>query len=326
MNQTILLPLLEAKYHGHNFELVQLYQLARSDTDIARGWLIHAIACNCLAEELAAVLQLAYLHQLSELSDLIMIWPVCISIANNSASTQFKKAIGHLPNEQIATDTYEQLGTLWLSLLAERPMHSVLEHPDVKQHRLVLENCLYERVIHRVETLMTSASVYAPNQRRRIEDSIRNNEQYIVQLPVSCIDFACLQRAMCQHNLKLLAYAEPLVVYRYLPGQEYKWHLDFITPSNPTNQQELIDFGQRVQTHIAYLSSEFTGGETAFKDWQLSLSAKAGDMISFSNLTIAGDLNVHSIHAGRPVKSGVKWVCTLWMRDKLQWLRSPLST
>ncbi|MBP6534373.1 MAG: 2OG-Fe(II) oxygenase [Arenimonas sp.] len=117
-----------------------------------------------------------------------------------------------------------------------------------------------------------------------------------------------------------LSNAEPLILLRYQPGQEYKPHRDYLPPSRYV-ALEAGGAGQRLRTVIAYLNAPETGGETAFPLLGQSIKPQRGHVLRFDNMDGDGRINEHSLHAGLPVKQGLKWICTLWIRQNA--LRMP---
>lgn len=99
-------------------------------------------------------------------------------------------------------------------------------------------------------------------------------------------------------------HAEALYVMRYLPGQQYRPHLDALP--GLANQREW--------TAIAYLNDSFEGGATAFPELGLSLRLGAGDLLVFRNSGPGQQPDVRMRHAGEPVTEGEKWVATRWIR------------
>ncbi len=123
-----------------------------------------------------------------------------------------------------------------------------------------------------------------------------------------------LQRKMASAAKLPLANSEQLTMLRYLPGQEFRMHRDNL-PNNHFISIENGGAGQRLRTVIAYLCAPVSGGETRFPLLLLELTPKQGQIICFDNLTDDGKLCAASLHAGAPVKQGIKWICTLWMRQ-----------
>lgn len=99
---------------------------------------------------------------------------------------------------------------------------------------------------------------------------------------------------------------EPLSVLRYAPGQQYRLHHDCLP--GETNQREL--------TLIAYLNDAYEGGATSFPAADIAFRGEVGDAILFVNSLPSGRVDERSRHAGLPVSSGEKWVCTRWIRTR----------
>lgn len=99
---------------------------------------------------------------------------------------------------------------------------------------------------------------------------------------------------------------EPLTVLHYAPGQEYRPHVD--TAPQFTNQ--------RVKTVLLYLNEGYQGGETEFLFNRLKVKGRLGDALIFDNVLADGRPDPAAQHAGRPVKQGVKWLATRWIRAR----------
>ena len=111
-----------------------------------------------------------------------------------------------------------------------------------------------------------------------------------------------------------LRQAEALILLRYGPGQEYRPHRDVLPPSHyiPLGAG---GSGQRLRTVIAYLNTPDAGGETAFPLLARNITAERGRIVRFDSLDTDGNMLQTSLHAGTPVKQGVKWICTLWFHE-----------
>lgn len=101
-----------------------------------------------------------------------------------------------------------------------------------------------------------------------------------------------------------VANGEPLTVLRYKPGHQYRPHLDTI--ASATNQ--------RVRTVLIYLNGGFEGGETHFPELDLMICPKGGGAVMFDTTYSNGTPDTRAIHAGLPVRTGVKWLATRWIR------------
>ncbi len=111
-------------------------------------------------------------------------------------------------------------------------------------------------------------------------------------------------------------HGEMLSVLCYHPGGEYRPHLDALTADDGRSGEELARSGQRTHTVLIRLSEDFEGGETEFPKAGLRLAAGPGDALLFTNTDRSGRPEPLSLHAGMPVRRGVKWMATKWIRER----------
>ena len=112
------------------------------------------------------------------------------------------------------------------------------------------------------------------------------------------------------------ACGETIQGQRYQPGQEFKPHFDHFRPSDPMWQDEMARAGQRSWTAMAYLNAVEEGGSTEFPQVELSIPPQPGALLVWNNMREDGRPNPKSLHAGRPVVRGVKYVVTKWYRSR----------
>src|SRR5258706_724641 len=110
--------------------------------------------------------------------------------------------------------------------------------------------------------------------------------------------------------------SEFLQILRYQPGEEFRPHVDYFNESGAGSYQSLADGGQRAQTVLMYLNDDYTGGSTCFPALQLDIKARRGDMLHFHNLGADGLGHRDSLHAGKPVVAGEKWLLSQWIRSE----------
>jgi prolyl 4-hydroxylase len=107
---------------------------------------------------------------------------------------------------------------------------------------------------------------------------------------------------------------EELQVVRYDPGGYFEPHYDQCCEESEACAAETRRFGGRLRryTLLVYLCAPdgYDGGETRFPRLGRSFKGAAGDALLFSSA------HKDSLHEGTPVKSGIKWVCNLWMRPR----------
>ena len=116
---------------------------------------------------------------------------------------------------------------------------------------------------------------------------------------------------------------EELQILRYQLGQKYDAHNDYFDPALYGPQAN-----NRAATAYLYLSDVAAGGETHFPraggrpppmeyrscDTGLSVRPKKRALAIFYDMDCQGRLDPTSLHGGCPVKEGVKWAGTLWLR------------
>lgn len=111
---------------------------------------------------------------------------------------------------------------------------------------------------------------------------------------------------------------ERLVLLRYLAGQAYAPHFDWLDPNAPGDAAAIEAGGQRLSTLITYLNTDFTGGETHFVRTNAAFRGRKGDALLWNNLLPDGSVDAATEHAGRPPLSGEKYLLSKWMRDRSQ--------
>jgi prolyl 4-hydroxylase len=109
---------------------------------------------------------------------------------------------------------------------------------------------------------------------------------------------------------------ETLHVLRYPLNGEYRPHHDYFDANTDGGKAILERGGQRVATVIMYLNTPRQGGETSFPDTKppIEVTAIKGDAVFFYNV-LNGKEDPLSLHAGKPVLEGEKWIATKWIRE-----------
>lgn len=173
-----------------------------------------------------------------------------------------------------------------------------------------------EHFMNLARPALTPSYVADPDTGKLVTNDVRTSSSMFFQL--SMYDFiaglALRQIArMASHDI---AQAEPLAVLRYLPGQQYKPHFDYFVSRG--NREELVDGrgGQRQTTLFVYLNDVEAGGETDFPLLHVCVSPAQGKAVKFVNLDAHGEPDTRTLHAGKPVIRGEKWLLTVWFRQR----------
>ena len=111
-------------------------------------------------------------------------------------------------------------------------------------------------------------------------------------------------------------YSEPMQGQRYQVGQEYRHHFDFFPTGESYWPVEAVRGGQRSWTAMVSLSEPKEGGETDFPRLGIALRQQTGALILWNNMDPEGRPNIKTLHAGMPVKRGIKHVITKWYRQE----------
>lgn len=150
-----------------------------------------------------------------------------------------------------------------------------------------------------------------------VEDPVRTNSSAAFDilsddlvLQLTRLRIAAAVRAPILHQ-------EPTNLLRYVGGEEYGPHYDFIHGlEEAVLAKEFEAFGQRVGTFLIYLNASYEGGEIEFPYLNWRFKGDAGDALFFWSVSKAGTLERDALHAGLPVKKGEKWLLSTWLRDK----------
>lgn len=112
------------------------------------------------------------------------------------------------------------------------------------------------------------------------------------------------------------SHAEPIQGQRYAPGQEFRPHTDTFNPGSADYYLHCAEAGQRTWTAMIYLNKPEDGGATRFKLIGKTIQPEAGTLLAWNNLLADGSPNPATLHQGMKVRRGVKYILTLWFRER----------
>ncbi len=110
--------------------------------------------------------------------------------------------------------------------------------------------------------------------------------------------------------------AEPTQIQRYQVGQQFKSHTDFFEPYSAEYTKFCGHAGNRTWTFMVYLNDGCTGGETHFDTIDTTFRPTTGMGLAWNNRYSDGSVNYGTMHAGKPVLSGEKYIITQWFREQ----------
>jgi len=141
--------------------------------------------------------------------------------------------------------------------------------------------------------------------RELVRDTIRTSDGATIHWLIEDPAIVALNRRIAVASGTAYEDGEALQVLRYVPGQEYRPHFDWL------NQAP----NQRIWTALIYLNDDYEGGATAFVRTGLEVRGRTGDVLLFSNAQKDGHGDPLAEHAGLPVTAGVKYLATRWIRE-----------
>lgn len=112
------------------------------------------------------------------------------------------------------------------------------------------------------------------------------------------------------------SFGEPLQGQRYEAGQEFKEHADFFYIDQPYWAEYEPHGGQRTWTAMVYLNQPDGGGATGFRLLDLAINPVPGRILIWNNMALDGSPNPWTVHEGRPVGAGRKYIVTKWYRER----------
>ena len=331
INRKAILEALDRRLRGRAVSPLALIKRARQFPDFARAWLAHAVGSAAGKTELAVALAVAGEVEPEAVGELHALWSDVarlsdLEIDDSAAMKDFAGLVGEYDFSAEQVDPEGRGARVWgiIRAMGEQVIPARQQHGPVESFALPVSRDTIDALREYARPRLEPASVYGRQHRGEQERRIRDSDQAVIAAPTDSLVFNSIERLVALACGKALVQAEPMSILRYRPGQQYRWHRDYIQASSRSVRQELAQVGQRIHTGILYLSDDFTGGHTEFRDWELSLRVRSGECVSFSNVDADGEPDPASVHRGAPVESGEKWIGTLWFRSKRLWSREGL--
>ncbi|WP_156356054.1 2OG-Fe(II) oxygenase [Sphingomonas sp. Leaf22] len=157
-----------------------------------------------------------------------------------------------------------------------------------------------------VTDILRPAPVVDPATGRAVLNPVRTSDAAVVGPTREDLVVRAINLRIAAASATDAAQGEALTVLRYAPGQEFRLHSDAIAGAR----------NQRIATMLLYLNDDFVGGETVFPDLGLTIRPKRCDALLFGNVDADGRVDQRMRHAGTPVRSGMKWLATRWIRAR----------
>lgn len=197
--------------------------------------------------------------------------------------------------------------SITLAMHYGRQDYEIVEYEDF----LTFEEC--DHLIAQAQNMeLHPSTVSNDDGKRMVDESIRKSNQCWLK-DVDDPRVEAISKRIQKIIPLPLDHQEDLQLVCYHPHEYY--HLHYDTPYKPSAIPYFNRFfGPRVATCLIYLNDDYTGGETEFPLVNRIIQPKKGKAIVFYNIDVDLVLIPESIHAGRAVLHGTKWIANKWIR------------
>lgn len=203
------------------------------------------------------------------------------------------------------------------ALLAPPPGRTLHADPLVRAYADFASPRVCAWLIARARGRLARAQVYNPETQAVVHTPDRTNSAALFSLVDADLVQIALQARIAAAVGAPFGHLEACFVLHYAPGQAFEDHYDFVEPETPNYAEEIARNGQRVVTFLVYLNDDYEGGETEFPRMGVSHKGAAGGGMFFVNALPSGAADTRTLHAGRPPRTGQKWVVSQFIRNRL---------
>lgn len=249
-------------------------------------------------------------------------WAPALRQLDVLASMAHSSPAGPSRSPQRSAKSY--LEAIDLRTLLQSPAALALNSDPLVQHYpALLNDRVCDWLIERARGRLSRALVYDVTARKDVADGARTNSYAVFHNMETDLVHLLVQSRMAAACGQPLVHLEAATVLHYAVGEEIVDHYDFVDPEKPGYQDDVRRSGHRVLTFLAYLNSDYRGGETVFPKLGLSFRGQRGDGLSFANTDASLQADVRTLHGGRPPVSGEKWVFSQFVRNRAAVLPQP---
>lgn len=203
----------------------------------------------------------------------------------------------------------------WLELPA---CVAISQHPRIVAVADMAGPELCEWVIARARSKLVPALTTNPRTGERdILSSERTNMHCDFRGAEADLVLATLRARIAALTGTQLAAFESVHVFHYGVGEQFRPHLDATLDSDAADYAVKYSAGhQRVLTFLLALNDEYGGGETDFPILGLRWKAHRGRGLFFWSVGPDGAVDRRTVHSGRPVTRGEKWMLSQWIAGR----------
>jgi prolyl 4-hydroxylase len=190
------------------------------------------------------------------------------------------------------------------------------EAPLIRRFTDVIPSHLLQLMIRLATPLVQPSRIADPDSREERADPRRNSSNVTFGPRQHDHVLETLERSISRVSGLPVLNHEFLQIIRYRVGEEFRPHVDYLGENAYESHESAAERGQRSQTVLLYLNDGYTGGETIFPRLRIEVKGRAGDLLHFHNLDDRGVGHRDSLHAGKVVLAGEKWIMSQWIRTR----------
>ncbi len=126
----------------------------------------------------------------------------------------------------------------------------------------------------------------------------------------------CIREGVAEITGYPIENQEPIAFLKYTVGGVFDSHFDTFIKGRDYYEGAMNQGGHRVKTCLMYLNEDFEGGETEFPKIYYKVIPKTGLLAIWDNIDKDKNIIQESEHAGLTVTKGVKYVASIWIRER----------
>ncbi|XP_053954579.1 prolyl 4-hydroxylase subunit alpha-2 [Anastrepha ludens] len=203
-----------------------------------------------------------------------------------------------------------------LFILAPLQKEELHADPEINVYYGLLSDTQIEDILQKTDEDMQRSQVGNSNSRETRD--VRVSQQAWLEYETPTMKY--IYRMVSTISGLDLTNAEAMQVANYGVGGQYDPHFDYfgIVEQNCSKW-----IGDRLATHLFYISDVEQGGYTVFPVLNVYSQPVKGAMVMWHNLHKSLDPDSRTLHAGCPVIKGTKRISTVWVHSGYQEFRRP---
>lgn len=196
------------------------------------------------------------------------------------------------------------------------PANTLHEDPLIRTYPGLINDQICQWLIHKARGRLSRARIYDSVTRETTISNTRTNSSAVFNLIETDLVILLLQMRMSACTGIPFRHFEAATVLHYDKGEQITGHYDFIDSASPNYEQQIAQSGQRIITFLIYLNDGYQSGETEFVELGMQYSGSKGEGLYFVNALPDGSPDRRTLHAGRPIEQGEKWIVSQFIRSR----------